>query len=253
MNKFKCEHCDKEFHKKQQLGGHIVWCKLNPNRSGKSGLDNYNKNRELYEKGVPYERESRPVLCEECGKTFSQFGIATHQWRVHGEGKNKTSNKVPWNKGLNKSDPRVKKYAEGISKSTKGKPSNYVWTDEKRKEQSERKKKLYQEHPEKHPNRKLSNNKNKWTYPEKVAGEWFDKNNLLYERNKRVDKYYPDFVLGNVIVEIDGEYWHDQEKDKERDEKLSELGYTIHRIKAKERIEDRLENIFNQSASSAAA
>ena len=47
--------------------------------------------------------------------------------------------------------------------------------------------------------------------------------------------------------------WYNQEKDQERDKKLSELGYTIYRIKAKERIEDRLESIFNQSASSAAA
>ena len=201
------------------------------------------------------------VKCEICGKEFSPKGIGTHIWRKHGEGKDFNPNagyfdsenpRIPWNKGLDKTDSRVQKYAEGISKSTKGKPSNYIWTEERRKEQSERKKKLYQECPETHPNRKLSGNKNKWTYPERVAGEWLDKNNILFERNKKVDKYYPDFVIKNIIIEIDGEYWHDQEKDSERDKKLSELGYTIHRIKAKERIEERLERIFNQPACSAA-
>lgn len=202
------------------------------------------------------------IKCEFCEKEYSPHGIGTHIWRTHGEGKEFNPNKgyldaenprIPWNKGLDKTDPRVRKNAESVSKATKGKPSNYIWTDERRKEQSERKKKLYQEHPESHPNRKLSGNKNKWTYPEKVTGEWFDRNNIVYERNKKIDRYYPDFILGNIIVEIDGEYWHNQEKDQERDKKLSELGYTIYRIKAKERIEDRLESIFNQSASSAAA
>lgn len=253
MDKIKCKFCEREFSKKEQLGGHINWCKLNPERIGKSGFDQYNKNRELYEKTIPYERKPKEVKCEECGKIFSQFGIAAHHWRIHGEGKNKISSKPPWNKGLTKdNDERILKQANELSISKKGKTPKVEWTEERRKEQSERKKKLYQECPEKHPNRKLSANKGKWTYPEKIAGEWFDRNNLLYERNKKVDRFYPDFVLGNIIVEIDGEYWHDQERDNERDKKLSELGYTIYRIKAKERIEDRLGSIFNQSASSAA-
>lgn len=259
MNNFKCKYCDKEFLKKQQLGGHVVGCSLNPNRSKKSGFDFYNKNRQLYEKRLPYKRETKLVLCEECEKVFSHYGIASHRWRVHGEGLKKSSNKIswnkiPWNKGLTKSsDERVREYANKLSINKKGKAPKIEWTEERKKEQSERKKRLYQENPEKHPNRKLSNNKNKWTYPEKVAGDWFNKNNLSYERNMKIDKFYPDFVLGNIIVEIDGEYWHNQEKDKERDEKLSSLGYTIYRIKAKERIEEKLEKIFKQTTSSAAA
>ena len=29
---FKCKYCGKEFETKEQLGGHIIWCKENPNR-----------------------------------------------------------------------------------------------------------------------------------------------------------------------------------------------------------------------------
>ena len=42
---FKCKYCEKEFDTKQQLGGHIIWCKENPNRNGHSGFEEYNEKR----------------------------------------------------------------------------------------------------------------------------------------------------------------------------------------------------------------
>ena len=151
----------------------------------------------------------------------------------------------PWNKGLTREDPRVAKNAESVSKALKGKPSNMVWTEERRKAKSEWKKRLHEEHPELHPNRLLAGNRKSWTYPEKVAGEWLDKNNIQYERNKKVDAYYPDFVIGAMIIEIDGKRWHDEERDRIRDKKLNELGYTVYRIDAKENIEKRLQEILD--------
>ena len=38
---FKCKYCGKEFETKEQLGGHIVWCKESPNRNGHSGFKKY--------------------------------------------------------------------------------------------------------------------------------------------------------------------------------------------------------------------
>lgn len=152
--------------------------------------------------------------------------------------------KQPWNKGLDKSDARVASYSLGISKALKGKPSSVVWTDEMRKAKSEWKKQLHVDNPELHPNRKLAGNKKKWTYPERVAGDWLDKHNIAYEKNKKIGRYYPDFVIGSIIVEIDGEYWHDAEKDCVRDKELGDLGYTVHRIKSKERIEERLQELL---------
>lgn len=153
--------------------------------------------------------------------------------------------KGPWNKGLSKeTDERVKNNSLSVSKSMKGIAPVFEWTETLRKEQSERKKKLYLEFPEKHPNRKVAHNRNKMTYPEKVAFDWFTKQNYDFQHNKKIDRFYPDFVIDKIIVEIDGEYWHDENSDKERDLILSELGYKIYRIKVKENIEDKLKEIF---------
>jgi hypothetical protein len=49
-----------------------------------------------------------------------------------GEGTRKPHNKVAWNKGLTKEDPRVMRNAEKISKSLKGKTKDYkVWNSGK--------------------------------------------------------------------------------------------------------------------------
>jgi len=152
--------------------------------------------------------------------------------------------RTPWNKGLDKTDPRIAKQAIQISNTMKGRPTSTIWTDEMRKAKSEWRKKLHREHPDTHPNRRLAGNRKKWTYPERVAGEWLERNNIQYKRNPRIDKYYPDFVIDNIIVEIDGERWHNAEKDSKRDLQLSQLGYIIYRIKAKECIEEKLSTIF---------
>lgn len=121
-------------------------------------------------------------------------------------------------------------------------------SEETRKLLSEKKKKLYLDHPEKHPNSKLAGNRNKMSYPERVAAEWFEKNNISAEHNKKVGKFFPDFIVGNVIVEIDGERWHSSpeqvERDRNRDMAISSLGYKIHRIPSKQSIEKRLQEIF---------
>ena len=46
---------------------------------------------------------SKLVKCEICGKIFSEPGMRSHKWRVHGDGRNfKPTPKgtIPWNKGL---------------------------------------------------------------------------------------------------------------------------------------------------------
>lgn len=158
--------------------------------------------------------------------------------------RNGMSGKIPWNKGLNKSiDTRVAENATSISKATKGRPGR-VWTEEQKKAKSEWRKELHKTNPETHPNRRLAGNRNKMTYPERVAWDWLNKNGIEAEPQKQIGKYFPDFVIGNVIIEIDGEQWHNSLKDAERDAYLISQGYEVHRIKAKEFIEDRLKSIF---------
>ena len=77
-----------------------------------------------------------------------------------------------------------------------------------------------------------------------IDADWLDKNNIVYEHNKKIDKFYPDFIIGKVIIEIDGEHSHNKEKDNSRDAILSSLGYSVYRISAKERIEERLNELL---------
>jgi very-short-patch-repair endonuclease len=44
------------------------------------------------------------------------------------------------------------------------------------------------------------------TYPEQVAHDWFVKHDFMFSHNKKVGKYFPDFLIESIIVEIDGEH-----------------------------------------------
>lgn len=159
-----------------------------------------------------------------------------------------------WNKGktcISHPELADKLSAGGKSFSEKikiGKIFQYKWTDEQKKNHSIRMTKYYIEHPEKHPNRILSHHRNKWTYPEQVAAKWLDDNNIQFEKNKQINRLFPDFVIGNIIIEIDGEYWHKnrKERDAKRDIELTSLGYTVYRIPAGDNINGHLEAIMKQ-------
>ena len=123
-----------------------------------------------------------------------------------------------------------------------------LFTEEQRKIMSEKRKAYLAENPGEHPNAKVAGNRGKMTYPEKVAFDWFKERGIEAEHNTKVDRFYPDFLVGSIVVEIDGERWHGSEdqkqKDSLRDDILSDLGYTVHRIPSKDNIHARLEKIF---------
>ena len=196
--------------------------------------------------------------CLHCQKSFTNGGgLATHQpycklnpervQRVIAANPATRKGSIPWNKGLTSDDPRVAKNGKSVSEALKGKPSKVVWTDEMRRAKSEWRKKLHEDHPEMHPNRKLAGNRSSMSYPEKVAYEFLKSLEIQFEHQKRIIGYYPDFVIGSLIIEIDGEHWHNSEKDALRDKRLQEAGYTIHRIKAKEHIENRIKEILSMA------
>lgn len=169
----------------------------------------------------------------------------------------RTKGKSPWNKGLTKQTnaslaDQAKRLSEiGKSKSKHGKLSGpftaTYWTADKRKEKSDWRKKLHTEFPESHPNRKLAGNRKKMTYPEKIAFEFLTKNNVIFEHQKKILNYYVDFCINQVIIEIDGERWHPigNSKDAERDRALAEIGYKVYRIRSKESIESKIEEILS--------
>lgn len=194
--------------------------------------------------------------CIHCSKDFKNGGgKATHEpyCKDNPEKINRTSTPAssrrkglaPWNKGLTKeTDSRVLQNALSVSKSTKGKPSKTIWTEEMRKAKSEWRKQLHKDFPETHPNRRLAGNRKKMSYPEQVAFDWLTRYNIVFEHQKKIDKFFPDFVVGNLVIEIDGAQWHDKEKDKVRDEIISSYGYKVVRILSSENIEQRLAELL---------
>lgn len=152
---------------------------------------------------------------------------------------------IPWNKGLTKeTDIRVLNNALAVSQSTKGKPSKTIWTDEMKKAKSEWRKKLHKDFPETHPNRRLAGNRNKMTYPERVAFDFLTKMNVQFKHQIKISNFFPDFVIGDVIIEIDGAKWHNKEKDRNRDQILESLGYKVFRIDSKDKIEEKIKDIL---------
>lgn len=163
--------------------------------------------------------------------------------------------KNPWNKGLSKENTKglesmAQKNSETIREKMKqGLQTPFVkswWTEERKKKVSDQKKKLFEENPEKHPNRILSKNRIQMSYPEKVAFDWLLINQIDFIHQAKIQNYFADFLVGKIVIEIDGERWHPigNERDKIRDEQIQSLGFSVIRILSNENIENRLKEIF---------
>lgn len=71
------------------------------------------------------------------------------------------------------------------------------------------------------------------SYPEKFFESVLNNNCIEYIREKKVGKYFLDFVIGKVDLEIDGKqhkYKDRAEHDAIRDQYLTDCGYTVYRI-----------------------
>ena len=62
--------------------------------------------------------------------------------------------------------------------------------------------------------------------PDKTNCYFHDLNKELIIREEDVI-YFPDFVYNNKIIEYDGIYWHDEDKDKKRNEFYKKIGYKL--------------------------
>ena len=70
---------------------------------------------------------------------------------------------------------------------------------------------------------------------------------MEFEHQKAILTYFVDFCINTTIIEIDGEQWHPigNEKDARRDSELVDNGYTVYRIRSKEKIEQRIKEILS--------
>lgn len=84
--------------------------------------------------------------------------------------------------------------------------------------------------------REVQCNRNFMTKPEKIISNLLQELNIQYEWNKPIRTFkttrFPDFKIDNLIIEVDGIYWHKdkQEEDKARQIELEQLGYKIIRF-----------------------
>lgn len=165
--------------------------------------------------------------------------------------------KIPWNKGLTKdTDNRIAQGAKAVSKTLKQKiangwePACVTWSksEEGRKAKSEWRRELHRTNPETHPNRRLANNRSKMSYPEQLVYDELIKRNIVFKHNKKINRFYPDFIIDNLIIEIDGERWHNAEYDKKRDKILEAAGYTIKRFPVGNK-KDLVERVFKYLSS----
>lgn len=71
------------------------------------------------------------------------------------------------------------------------------------------------------------------SYAEQFFETVLNNNKIKYNREKKVGKYFLDFVIGNIDLEIDGKqhkYKDRKESDTIRDEFLRKQGYFVYRI-----------------------
>lgn len=218
------------------------------NKNGKlNGHKQYNTGKTCW------KAKQEGWICCWCNKHYRTRRLL--QEHKHNDHSDISSSGHVWNKGLTKeTNERVKLNAEHVSTAMREseKVKNFdhsaVWTEERKKEQSERKKKLYSEHPEKHPNVKLAGNRLKMTYPEQVTLDWLNEHSIKNEHNyhfitekfnRYIDFYLPDL---NMFIEVDGEFWHkDKQKDVDKDNDALANGIKTIRIKPKLNIREQLE------------
>ena len=175
------------------------------------------------------------TLCPGCNKEISNNNWKRHESKCFGTGEY-----TVWNSGLSvKNNPELAdKLMAGPSQmretvkagiTTPGRVK-YICSDEGRKAKSEWRKKLHEENPEAHPNRRLAGNRSKMSYPERLVFDALTQAGVDFQHNKKLDKFFPDFVIGKQIIEVDGAKWHDSDYDARRDARLVELGYAVERF-----------------------
>ena len=105
-----------------------------------------------------------------------------------------------------------------------------VWNEEHRETARQKMLARIAADPSCHPNRLCAG---RMSYPERLVFDLLTTEGILFERAKRVCGFYPDFIIGKIIIEVDGARWHSPERDVPRDKILTDAGYTVHRFPAK--------------------
>ncbi len=71
---------------------------------------------------------------------------------------------------------------------------------------------------------------------ESIVRRCLERSNVEFATQVQVGKYVIDFLIGKIVLEADGDYWHSRTKarDNRRDAYFQSLGYDVVRISEKE-------------------
>lgn len=235
MNSFKCKYCGKEFENSQKLGGHIIWCKLNPN---------YEKNVESYKNRKITKNN---YICKYCGEEFSN----KKKYNFHEKHCDKNPTKLvynkgqAWNKGLTKETSDIVKQYGNTYSTNYYKGQIKIWCKDIHLDEDIKNKiscSMVLAHKEK---RAWHIGTNKWrklqSYPEYFFETFVipNVNDKNYLKEFKIYRYYLDFAWEhkNKCIEIDGEqhqrFERNIERDKRKDKYLNDNGWEVLRIESK--------------------
>jgi very-short-patch-repair endonuclease len=129
----------------------------------------------------------------------------------------------------------TEEHRKHLSESGKGRKLS----EESKKKKGESYKRFIKDHPEKHPNYIMAQ-KGFISSIERKVKDILDELNISYEPNYPIFNYFVDFAIldKKLIIECDGDYWHNlpgaKERDKERQTQLESFGWSFIRFSESE-------------------
>ena len=236
---YKCTFCSKEFTRQNSFTQHYKFCEKNPDNSLKE----------------------RKFVCCWCRKSFlTKSVLKEHKVQNHPEYQGHS-----WNKGLRKENSELlNSISNKTSKTLLGRRKTYIF----KTDFSDRYCRMCNNHlsfrnktgyckscnlkfrtfsddtkrkiSEAARRRVLNGTHNGWnsrnikSYAELFWETVLDNNRIKYKREVKVGKYFLDFVIGNIDLEIDGKQHRYPDRiasDLIRDEFLRSKGYFVYRIR----------------------
>ncbi|MCK5176446.1 MAG: DUF559 domain-containing protein, partial [Candidatus Aenigmarchaeota archaeon] len=188
-----------------------------------SGDKNPAKRPEVRKKISDYKKEFNPMFIEENRDKMA----VSQKKRLESPEAREELGKAIRQHNINNPGMQKEKYNEWI----KNNPEEF---NEKCTKQGVTMKKLYKEHPEKHPNYILAKNGG-ISKPQKEMFDFilkeFPEAILNMPIKTKVSMRFGDVVLEKekIIAEFDGKYWHQdtEEEDRSRDIELGNVGYNV--------------------------
>jgi very-short-patch-repair endonuclease len=173
----------------------------------------------------------KKFICKNCGKEFLSYG----------------NRKYCSKSCIFKNRKMSKEHKRKISKALKGNKNGRfgkgkIISKDVRNRTSKTLKLMYKLHPEKREFLRQKRYKQKRVYesqPEKIFQEVLKKNNIKFKKHQYIKIKHPYqcdiFIKPNIVIEIDGDYWHDLPQNKKKDEirnkEMKEKGLRVFRIR----------------------